>query len=164
MNKLTIPLIIVSCMWISLVWGHWAIVEQKDAAISNLKCDSTYHAQVIESQNMEINALFNPYNLYAKIQQYKIKSPQIVYKQAILETGNFTSRAFFERNNLFGFTTDTLLSFNTWIDCVKYYKRWQDKHYNDNIGYYNFLKEYNYSGDTNYVEHLKKVRMPYGKK
>ena len=45
---------------------------------------------------------FSPDALRAYIYQLGIKHPDVVYAQAILETGNFSSRIFKENNNLFG--------------------------------------------------------------
>lgn len=45
---------------------------------------------------------FTPDALRAYIYQLGIKHPDVVYAQAILETGNFSSRIFKENNNLFG--------------------------------------------------------------
>ena len=37
-----------------------------------------------------------------KIQQLNLKHPHIAYAQAMLESGNFTSKIFRENNNMFG--------------------------------------------------------------
>ena len=45
--------------------------------------------------------------LYDALLYYDIKYPDIVYAQAILETGWFTSRLYLENNNLFGLYDST---------------------------------------------------------
>ena len=45
---------------------------------------------------------FSPANLQHYIVEKKIKHPQIVYAQALLETGEFKSTIFKENHNLFG--------------------------------------------------------------
>ena len=41
-------------------------------------------------------------DLYEKLVQYDIEYPDIVFAQAVIETGNFTSGLFKSQNNLFG--------------------------------------------------------------
>src|SRR5882672_6857675 len=50
----------------------------------------------------EIIVEFSPGNLQKYIVEKKIRHPHIVYAQALLETGEFTSTIFKENNNLFG--------------------------------------------------------------
>ncbi len=70
-----------------------------------------------------------------------IKHPEIVFRQAIIESGHFTSGVFVENNNLFGMThprTRPTYSmkknrgfayYKDWTHSVKDYKVWQDKYY-----------------------------------
>lgn len=46
--------------------------------------------------------LFSEKDLKLEISKYNFKFPEIIYAQAILETGNFKSKVFIENNNLFG--------------------------------------------------------------
>jgi uncharacterized FlgJ-related protein len=41
-------------------------------------------------------------NFYEKLVEYEIKHPDVVFAQAVLESGNFTSKLFKTQNNLFG--------------------------------------------------------------
>ena len=55
-----------------------------------------------------------------------IKHKEIVLKQAILETGWFTSKVYKEKNNCFGFyTKNGYLEFDSVRDCIFYYEKWQ---------------------------------------
>jgi hypothetical protein len=54
-----------------------------------------------------------------------IKHPEIVIKQAVLETGWFKSPFLMSRNNIFAFRTKKYLRFENWKACVDYYKNWQ---------------------------------------
>ncbi len=116
---------------------------------------------------------FNPENLKRALKLYGIKNPDIVFKQAILETGSFTSDIFKENNNLFGMkhpyvrTTTSLgsnrghaLYFN-WLDSVRdmahfqdyYWYRIEHMHKDD---YYSFLDDV-YATDRWYVNKLKNI-------
>lgn len=50
----------------------------------------------------DIEDKFTPEKLREYILELNLKYPEIVFAQAKLESGNFTSRAFREQNNLFG--------------------------------------------------------------
>ncbi len=101
--------------------------------------------------------------IYCYIKKIGIKHPEIVLKQAIYESGHFTSKIFKNKNNLFGFRhTMTYMSFDNWQASVDYYKVWQDKYYkNDTEDYYKFLQRKNYSGykEFNYSAQLKRIKI-----
>jgi hypothetical protein len=85
-----------------------------------------------------------------------IKEHTIVYNQALLETGNFKSDYFNNRFNLFGFRSKNgYMKFDSWKDCVGYYKTWQVKRYKGG-DYYKFLTKVGYAEDTLYIKKLKK--------
>jgi len=99
-----------------------------------------------------------------------IKYQKIIVKQAILETGYFTSLVFTVNNNLFGMrhprirNTVSLGSnlnhakYRHWTDSVEDYILWQDYH-NRLIEdcYYTFLKKVGYATDTQYTKKLKTI-------
>jgi len=99
-----------------------------------------------------------------------IQAPEIVFKQAILETGKFQSKLFIEGNNLFGMKTakqrkTTAMGeiydharYDHWIDSIKDYKLFQE--YYEAAGYrlnnYTlFLHCIGYATDQNYINKLK---------
>ena len=88
-----------------------------------------------------------------------IKHPDIVMKQAILETGWLQSKYLMGRNNLFGFrVTKEYMRFKSWRHSVDYYKDWQDRKYKDpKEDYYKFLVRIHYAVKE-YPDNLKKVR------
>lgn len=88
-----------------------------------------------------------------------VKYPNVVMRQAILETGWFKSKYLMSRNNLFGFKSNKYLRFNKWQDSVVYYKTWQDRKYDDTKygDYYSFLTTIKY-GSPDYLSHLKKIK------
>jgi len=101
--------------------------------------------------------------VYCYIRKAGIRNPEIVLRQAIYESGHFTSRVCNTKNNIFGFRSTLIYkSFTRWQDCVDYYKKWQDRHYTDSTEeYYHFLQRINYSGykEFSYSKQLKKVKI-----
>jgi len=88
----------------------------------------------------------------------KIKHPNIVMRQVILETGWLKSKYLMSKNNLFGFRHKNYITYASWKECVDYYKKWQDKHYtNPNEDYYSFLVRKKFAV-SNYPPLLKKIR------
>jgi len=100
-------------------------------------------------------------SVYAYILATDIKHPEIVLKQAILETGWFTSKLLMKRNNLFAFrSTKKYMRFETWQKSVEYYKRWQNDNYtNPKENYYTFLRRKKYARNPDYVKTLKRISL-----
>lgn len=113
-------------------------------------------------------------NLYEQIINYGIKFPDVVFAQAVLESGQFTSKLFKSANNLFGMRIPTkressangqtksgYSSYEDWVFSVYDYSLWQNymlKNKNDLT-----KKEYLallgkiYAQDKRYVSSLKRV-------
>lgn len=93
-----------------------------------------------------------------KIIKSGILFPDIVYKQSVLETGNFKSKAYKTRNNLFGFMyRGKIMYFKSIDDCIAYMKKWQLRHYKSG-DYYKFLIKKGYAKDKMYIKKLKKIK------
>lgn len=91
---------------------------------------------------------------------YNIEHSDIVYKQAILETGNFKSDLCVNKNNLFGLydsKNKEYYSFNHWTESVKAYKKYIQYRYKGNEDYYHFLSRIGYAEDKQYISKLKKL-------
>lgn len=98
--------------------------------------------------------------LYEALVFYDLYHPNIVYAQAILETGNFTSGGCKKDNNLFGLydsKNKCYYKFNHWYESVEAYKKWIQKRYKPGEDYYNFLKRIHYAEDPNYTKILKRI-------
>jgi hypothetical protein len=81
-------------------------------------------------------------NVYREILNQDIKYPEIVMRQVVWETQWLNCRnCSLKFNNLFGFMTKHgYMHFNTWVDCISYYKKWQTKlHVDKYDDYYKFL-------------------------
>lgn len=99
-------------------------------------------------------------NLWKEISKQDIIFPEIVLKQAIIETGWFTSNICKNNNNLFGFYYNKqYLSFKSWKDCVTYYKKWQARKYCGERNYFTFLKKVGYAEDSTYCSKLQQLQI-----
>ena len=108
--------------------------------------------------------------LYNKFLKAELKHPEIVYAQAILETGWLNSKAFREKNNLFGLYDSRkheLYTFKSVDDCILAYKKWIQNKYYKGGDYYDFLNCMwknkkgeckKYASASNYTQTVEKVR------
>ena len=98
--------------------------------------------------------------LMEALEYYEIKHPQIVYAQAVLETGHFKSDLCLNGNNLFGLydsKNHRYYTFDHWKDCIIAYKEMIQYKYKDDDNYLNFLKEIGYAEDSEYICKLKEL-------
>lgn len=100
-------------------------------------------------------------SVHAYILLTGIQHPEIVLRQAILETGWFQSKMLMKKNNLFAFrSTKKYMRFDNWQESIQYYKRWQDEHYtNPEEDYYTFLKRKKYAHSPEYIKILKRINL-----
>lgn len=97
---------------------------------------------------------------------YDIKFPEIVYAQAILETGYFKSKGCTRDNNLFGLYNSRKKryhKFNHWTESVVKYKEWIQYRYKPPNDYYEFLRRIHYAEDSRYITKLKLIVKKNGK-
>ncbi|NMB81911.1 MAG: glucosaminidase domain-containing protein [Ignavibacteria bacterium] len=115
----------------------------------------------------EIIYHIRPDELYRMLFIYKIKHPEIVWKQAMLETGWIKSPISKEGKNLFGMKYNNRgfcsgekyghASYDTYYHSLADYKAWQDNYYKGG-DYYEFLIRIGYAEDNNYIEKLKQIK------
>lgn len=94
------------------------------------------------------------------LEYYGIHHPDIVYAQAILETGHFKSVGCLKHNNLFGLYNSRAKRyhrFEHWTESVVAYKKWIQRRYKPPANYYTFLKRIHYASDENYISKLKQI-------
>jgi len=114
---------------------------------------------------------FSQENLVNYLADLNIKFPQIVYAQAVLETGEFQSEIFKSNNNLFGMkearvrpTTNCGTDrghalYTTWQASVLDYALYQAaflSHIHTEDEYYRYLSEF-YAEDPTYVSKVKDI-------
>lgn len=98
--------------------------------------------------------------LKSALEFYGIEHPDIVYAQALLETGHFKSVGCLKHNNLFGLYNSKAkryCRFNHWSESVVAYKEWIQRRYKPPEDYYEFLKRIHYARDPEYIKKLKKI-------
>jgi uncharacterized FlgJ-related protein len=114
---------------------------------------------------------FSGEELYNYLKNINVKFPDIVYAQALLETGNFQSKIFRTNNNLFGMkeakrrptlAKGTELNhafYDSWKESVHDYVFFASTYLNNiktKENYYEYLGA-NYAEDPEYVNKLKKI-------
>ena len=116
-----------------------------------------------ELQQQAIEQMAFEDSVYTYIVELNIKHPDVVLKQAKIESGNFKSKVFQENNNMFGFkrafkrantqvdTNRGYAVYDSWQECVIDYALYQT-YSAKNLGreeYINFLGKH-YAEDPNY--------------
>lgn len=100
----------------------------------------------------------NDSTLFEMLKKEKIKHPKIVLAQAKLETGNYKSSLCKNKHNLFGIKSRRgYRTFNTYIECIRYYRDHIQSKYDGHSDYYTFLKRIKYASDPKYIYKLKKL-------
>jgi hypothetical protein len=123
------------------------------------------------SYTLSNSTLFSRENLIQNLRNMNFKFAHIVYAQAILETGNFSSKTFLEGNNLFGMrrakgriTTavgnyGSYALYESWLDSLIDYGFYQSKYLSrisNEKEYYEKLQS-SYASDSDYVIKLQKI-------
>ena len=137
-----------------LVMRVWLFGLSLICAFSAHAGDSIISTNLVKTPELTIE------NLKIILKQEKVKHADVVLQQAIVETGWFKcTHCSLSRNNIFGFYyKKKYLVFSDWVDCVRYYKRWQDRHFKGG-DYYKFLEDVGYATNPKYVSDLKKIRL-----
>ena len=119
----------------------------------------------------EVQNNFTEEKFINKIKQLNLNYPHIVYAQAMLESGNFTSKIFKENNNMFGMkqarvrinlaksTQYNHAYFETWEDCLldfAFHRATYFSKLKTEQDYYNYLGKY-YAEDPSYIGKLKSM-------
>ena len=96
--------------------------------------------------------------VYTEIKNQEIKHPDIVLKQVIEETKWLKCNGCsLDKNNLLGMTKviypngvkkRVFVTYKDWKDSIKAYKKWQNKWYDEERDYYEFL-DCIYTGENN---------------
>ena len=99
-------------------------------------------------------------HLMDALEYYGVKHKDIVYAQAILETGYFKSEVYKRYKNLFGLYNsykEDYYQFNHWTESIEAYLKYIQYRYKPPNDYYQFLDEIGYAEDTLYTSKLKKI-------
>ena len=102
--------------------------------------------------------------VYDAIKNEGIEQPEFVMAQSIQETGWLNCKnCCLRHNNLFGFYKkgNKCMKFDSEEECIKYYRKWQEKRYpkwkkkHPKGTYYDFLKAVGYAANPNYNKELR---------
>lgn len=113
----------------------------------------------------------NKHVLVETLKQMEIQHIDVVFAQAILESGTFTSKIFRTKNNMFGMkvpgrreTTAInkkgYAAYSSWLDCVKDYKLYQNyvtKNKKVTRSQYIAIISRSYSETSDYMARLRKI-------
>lgn len=116
--------------------------------------------EIVPDTNSFTNLELNKANFYFVCGYLGIEHPDIVYAQAQLESGQFTSSVFREKNNFLGLYNskeETYYSFKHWSDCLQGYKDYVQVKWDGNVDYYSFLLSLPYATDPNYLSKIKSI-------
>ena len=153
-NILTIFNVVVSIiMLISLLLKIFSPLEDKEII----------EEESIIEESLSFLSKSPEEGLIEALEYYNVIHPNIVYAQAILETGHFKSRICQDYNNLFGLYNSKeqdYYRFNHWSESVlAYIDKIQYKYRNNNPSndYYRFLLDIGYASDPEYINKLKGI-------
>ena len=99
-------------------------------------------------------------DLMAVLEYYNVKHKNIVYAQAILETGHFRSKVCKESKNLFGLYNSykgDYYKFQHWSESVVAYLNYIQYRYKPPNDYYQFLIDIGYAEDPEYITKVKRI-------
>jgi flagellum-specific peptidoglycan hydrolase FlgJ len=126
-----------------------------------IKINELSKVKIVHTVRSEHPIFFNKSpkdGLIDALNYYDVKHPNIVYAQAVLETGDFTSDLCINHHNLFGLYDSKKLqyyTFNHWTESVEAYVKFVQYKYKPPNDYYEFLNKIGYAEDSTYTEKLK---------
>lgn len=152
-----LKVLLCSLLWILLYSCNSSSKTQDTIYITPSFQDTVITEIEVEPNFMDKPALTG---LMDALIYYNLQYPEIVYAQAILETGHFKSKLYKEANNLFGLYNSKdrrYYKFNHWSESVVAYKEWIQRKYKSSENYYDFLDRINYASDPEYISKLKQI-------
>lgn len=129
-------------------------------SMENIKPPEMKVVHIVNEEQPDFFSKSPQEGLMEALEYYGVKHPQIVYAQAVLETGHFKSDLCLNGNNLFGLYNSKKHRYHTfdhWKDCIIAYKEMIQYKYKDGDDYLNFLKEIGYAEDSEYICKLKEL-------
>lgn len=152
--------------------SYYAYAPPLEAEYHKQRTEQTYRLDQFQFLNTLDTLSFSPENLKKALLYLEVKQPAMVYCQAVLETGHFTSRIWKKYNNLFGMKVAKkrycyaygkinkpgTAGYRHWSGSVKDMKSfqvyWEKKGWDLENDYNNFLTKLPYAMSKNYVKTL----------
>ena len=129
--------------------------------MDSITVDST---EIVLDDTLVLTELaMNKENFFLVCETLLIKHPDVVYAQARLESGNFTSAHYRNRNNFLGLYDSKrkrYMSFEHWTDCLVAYRdkvQYRYRRNSDRDDYLSWLVETGYAEDPDYVCKVRKL-------
>lgn len=98
-------------------------------------------------------------NVYEELIKQEIPHAEIVLRQSLLETGNYTSHLAKKHSNIFGMRTSKgYLKYSNYKECITDYKKRISSRYRGG-NYYSFLERLGYAEDPTYINKLKSIKL-----
>ena len=104
--------------------------------------------------------ILNQHSLYIALLDSGVLYPDVVFAQAILETGYFKSNVTTKYNNLFGLYNSNkgdYFKFNHWRESIRAYKKYIEVKYDPTTDYLVFLDKMGYAEDPKYIYKVKTI-------
>jgi flagellum-specific peptidoglycan hydrolase FlgJ len=130
-------------------------------------CSETWNSPVVDTTAVDTVPMteleMSKDNFFSVCEMLSIKHPEVVYAQARLESGNFTSSHYVKRNNFLGIydsRNHRYMSFEHWTDCLVAYRdkvQYRYKRNADRNDYMNWLVEIGYAEDPDYINKIKRM-------
>lgn len=149
-NKMILLIVLVMFLGEILPSGHC-----RDSTVCYNEVSDTGDESYIDFLSMSPEE-----GLFEALEYYGVQHPDIVYAQAILETGYFTSRLCKEDHNLFGLynsRTKKYYKFSHWTESIVAYLDYIQYRYEPPDDYYRFLDKIGYAEDPYYTNKLKSI-------
>lgn len=152
--KKSFLLIIVTLIIFGITYAHYTKLNEPQP-LTVVKPDTIMVVDTIPIDTIQLS--FKD-SLYLMMDKYEIHHQDIVYAQAILETGHFKAKIFTKKQNLFGLRGKKgYYTFKHWSESIKMYKEKIQSRYREGEDYYKFLKRIHYAENPKYIIILKKV-------
>ena len=149
--------LVVLSLGVIVLLDHYKRDEPSDYQVLN----------VVKSEQPEFLLKSPEEGLIEALDYYNVEYPNIVYAQAILETGHFKSKVYREYNNLFGLynsRTKSYYKFDHWSESIIAYLDFIQNKYKPPNDYYKFLSDIGYAEDPEYINKLKRIVNQYDKR
>ena len=168
MKKLNTVIYIIGAITLTLLTLIMVIQENEKTVLKEandvLRAENHILTEYRVAEDKELfiyNTELNIENVQRYLILFDIESSDIVLRQSLLETGNFTSYICKENNNIFGFrkSKHTYYTYPHWIMSIAAYKVWQERVYDkcSHKNYYDFLLNIGYAEDVEYINKLKRM-------
>lgn len=148
-------LIAVVSLTLGMVIGNTVTLSKLVKSVNELQAE--------EPELLLDTLTLNEENFIRVCKYYDVQFPDVVFAQAKLESGHFSSKVFRNNNNMLGLydsINKRFYHFDHWTQCLRGYKELVQYKYegiDDVEAYYAWLAELPYASDEQYVNKVKSL-------